>query len=418
MFEIFNPGEQLVPIKVWLPSPEHLDEVCMRQAYNLSNLPFAFRHIALMPDTHAGYGMPIGGVLAVQDVVVPNAVGVDIGCGICFIHTDVPAYILRDVSAPKISLAEYIVKRIMQQVPQGFEHHKTPQKSSMIDSLIKQQAPDNPTRLYSYGHQKLPQLEEAYYQIGTLGGGNHFIELQEDEDGLLGIMVHTGSRNFGYKVANYFNNLAKSMNKKMKSLVPREYDLAYLPADTVEAQGYIGWMNLASDFARSNRTLIMERVQNIVFNAIRQFTGIKRISITMEVNAHHNYAAFEEHFGRKLWIHRKGAIRAKKGELGIIPGAMGGYSYIVEGLGNPESFNSSSHGAGRIMGRREAVRQFSLDEVMEDFQEKDIVLGKRRKRDTAEEYYKAYKDIDEVMHQQLDLVKPVLKLKTIAVVKG
>lgn len=173
-----------------------------------------------------------------------------------------------------------------------------------------------------------------------------------------------------------FNDLAKALNRKMKSSVPREHDLAYLPVDTIEAQGYIGWMNLALDFARCNRNLIMKRALTIVFDAIRQFTGIISINITMEVNAHHNYAAHEEHFGKKLWIHRKGAISAEKGELGVIPGAMGWYSYIVEGLGNPESFNSSSHGAGRVMGHREAVRQFSLDEVMEDFQEKDIVLGK------------------------------------------
>ncbi len=417
MFVIYNPDKQLVPIKVWLPDPSHLDAQCLRQALNLSNLPFAYKHIALMPDTHTGYGMPIGGVLAAEDVIVPNAVGVDIGCGICFIHTDIPAQILRDVSVKDDSLAEYIVNQIMRRVPQGFQHHRSKQTSGFIDKIIKEQM-SGANRLYDYGNKDLPELEEAYYQIGTLGGGNHFIELQEDEEGLLGIMVHTGSRNFGYKVANYFNNLAKKLNKKMKSPVPPGYDLAYLPVDTKEAKGYIGWMNLALEFAEQNRVLIMERVENIVLEAIEAFTSNNNVQVGLRVNAHHNYAVSETHFGKDLWIHRKGAIRAQRDELGIIPGAMGSYSYIVKGLGNPESFNTSSHGAGRVMGRRQAVRKFDLNEVLEDFKAKDIVLGKSKKRDTAEEYYKAYKDIDQVMAEQRDLVEPVLKLKTLAVVKG
>ncbi|NMB00822.1 MAG: RtcB family protein [Firmicutes bacterium] len=411
MFVIFNEREQMIPIKVWLPSQEHLDAECLRQATNLANLPFAFRHIALMPDTHTGYGMPIGGVLASAEAIVPNAVGVDIGCGMGFVHTNVPASVLREVTIPNGNLAQYLVGQIMRDVPQGFDHHRHKQKSQFLDEY--------PVRgLYQYGANKLPHLEEAYTQLGTLGGGNHFIELQEDEAGYLGIMVHTGSRNFGYKVANYFNQLAKELNYRMNSSVPPQYDLAYLPLDTKEAQGYLGWMNFALEFARENRKRIMERVQTIVFPALKRFAGIDQVEVLREVNAHHNYAAKERHFGQEVWVHRKGAIRAAAGELGIIPGAMGSYSFIVEGLGNPESFNSASHGAGRVLGRKEAIRQFSLDEVLADFSSKDVVLGKRNKRDTAEEYYKAYKDIEEVMDYQQDLVKPVLKLKTVAVVKG
>lgn len=411
MFIIFNQQEQLVPIYVWLPSEEHLDETCLGQALNLSNLPFAFKHIALMPDTHTGYGMPIGGVMASSEAIIPNAVGVDIGCGMGFIHTNVPASLLREVNTPNGNLAQYLVGQIMRDVPQGFDHHRQWQQSTFLD-----QYPVD--KLYRYGNKNLPELDEAYRQIGTLGGGNHFIELQEDEAGMLGIMVHTGSRNLGFKVANYFNRLAKERNKQMGSPVPPQYDLAYLPLDTEEAQGYIGWMNFALEFARQNRQMIMERVRRSVFAGLQRFAGVKHIEILMEVNAHHNYAALEEHFGKQVWVHRKGTIRAAKGELAIIPGAMGSYSYIVEGLGNPDSFHSASHGAGRVMGRKEAVRQFSLDEVLADFKEKDIVLGKRRRGDTAEEYYKAYKDIDEVMEDQMDLVKPVLKLLTVAVVKG
>lgn len=411
MFIIFDEQEQKVPIYVWLPAKGDLDDTCLHQAINLANLPFAFKHIALMPDTHTGYGMPIGGVLASKEAIIPNAVGVDIGCGMGYLHTNVPAKLLRETKTPNGTLAQHLVGQIMRDVPQGFDHHSSKQKSEFLANY--------PVReLYHYGKKNLPTIDEAYYQIGTLGGGNHFIELQEDEAGNLGIMVHTGSRNLGYKVANYFNSLAKDLNKKMKSSVPPHYDLAYLPLDTKEARGYISWMNFALDFARENRRLIMERVQNIVFDGLTSFAGVKDIKIMMEVNAHHNYAALEEHFGRKVWVHRKGAIRATKGELAIIPGAMGSYSYIVEGLGNPLSFNSASHGAGRVMGRKEATRQFSVDEVLADFTKKNIVLGKRRRKDTAEEYYKAYKNIEEVMQDQEDLVKPVLKLLTVAVVKG
>lgn len=411
MFILFHEKEQLVPIKVWLPSVDDLDEMCLRQALNLSNLPFAFKHIALMPDTHSGYGMPIGGVLASSKAIIPNAVGVDIGCGMSFVQTNVPASLLRDISTPQGSLAQGLVGQIMRDVPQGFEHHQKRQQSEFLDRFPVQ-------KLYHYGRDKLPTLDEAYVQLGTLGGGNHFIELQEDEQGYLGIMVHTGSRNVGFKVANYFNRLAKELNLKTGSEIPPEYDLAYLPLGTKEAAGYIEWMNFALEFARHNREQIMGRVQAIVFEGLKRYAGIKDIQISKEVNAHHNYAAKEHHFGKDVWVHRKGAIRARQGELGIIPGAMGSYSFIVEGLGNRESFHSASHGAGRVMGRKEAVRQFDVQEVLADFKAKRVVLGKRRKADTAEEYYKAYKNIEDVMALQIDLVRPILKVKTVAVVKG
>lgn len=411
MFVIFNKGEQRLPIKVWLPGREHLEEECLRQALNLSNLPFAFRHIALMPDTHAGYGMPIGGVLAADGVIIPNAVGVDIGCGMVFARTNVQAELLREVTAPGGTLAQYLVGQIMRAVPQGFDHHKEKQKSKFLDAYRVE-------RLYRYGAADLPKKEEAYMQLGTLGGGNHFIELQEDEDGYMSLMVHTGSRNFGYKVANYFNRVAKDLNRPMGSEVPSHFDLAYLPVDSEEGRGYIGWMNFALEFARHNRQRIMEQVQQITAEGLRRCAGVKDVRFFGEVNAHHNYAARETHFGREVWVHRKGAISARQGEPGIIPGAMGSYSFIVEGLGNPESFHSASHGAGRVMGRKEAVRRFSVEEVLADFAKKNMVLGKQRRGDTAEEFYKAYKNIEDVMDDQRDLVKPVLKLRTVAVVKG
>jgi len=411
MFTIFNDSEQLVPIKVWLPNEDDLDETCLQQALNLSNLPFAFRHIALMPDTHTGYGMPIGGIFASSEVIIPNAVGVDIGCGMGFIHTNVPIKVLRETKTPNGSLAQYFVGQIMRSVPQGFEHHKQKQQSEFLNNYPVKQ-------LYNYGVKHLPKIDEAHYQIGTLGGGNHFIELQEDEEGFLGIMVHTGSRNLGYKIANYFNRLAKTLNKKMGSAVPPQFDLAYLPINSEEARGYIGWMNFALEFAKHNRALIIGRVQDIVFDGLKRFAGIDDIKITMEVNAHHNYAAFENHFGRDVWVHRKGAIRAGKDEYGIIPGAMGSFSYIVKGKGNPESFCSCSHGAGRVMSRSEAVKQFSVQEVVEDLKSQNVVLGKLKRSDVAEESRWAYKDIETVISYQQDLVEPVLRLRTAAVVKG
>lgn len=408
MFTIFEKGKNRFPIKVWLCSRDDLDAGTFEQAVNLSNLPFVFKHVALMPDCHSGFGMPIGGVLPTRDVIIPNAVGVDIGCGIAFVSTNVPVEMLKTGSGP--CLVQQMVNEIMKAVPVGFDHHPTPQPCTTL-SRVK--------RMPLEGSPGLPELKEGYYQIGTLGGGNHFIELQEDEHGCLGIMVHSGSRNFGYKVAGYFNQRAKELNRQQNSPVPPEYDLAYLPVGHKLGEAYIQWMNLALEFARENRAVMLQKTKEIVFNIIRKGLGFKDIAIKMEVNAHHNYAAREKHFGEWVWVHRKGAIRAGRGELGIVPGAMGSWSYIVEGLGNEEAFMSCSHGAGRVMGRREAVRQFTPEEVEEDLARQGVLaFGRRTRREVPEEYRKAYKDIDEVMRNSLELIKPILRLRTLAVIKG
>ncbi|MGI6640430.1 MAG: RtcB family protein [Limnochordia bacterium] len=408
MFTIFERGKNRFPIKVWLRDVGDLDEGTMQQATNLSNLPFVFKHVALMPDCHSGFGMPIGGVLPTTDVIIPNAVGVDIGCGIAFVSTNIPVELLKEGKGPKV--AQRMVDEIMAAVPVGFDHHPKPQPSETLDRA---------GRMPLAGDPGLPSIKEGYFQIGTLGGGNHFIELQEDEHGCLGIMVHSGSRNFGYKVAGHFNKKAKELNRKEKSPVPPEYDLAYLPVEHELGQAYIKWMNLSLDFARENRAVMLSKVKEIVFKRVQKELGFKDISLKMEVNAHHNYAARERHFGEMVWVHRKGAIRAGKGELGIVPGAMGSYSYIVEGLGNEEAFSSCSHGAGRAMGRREAVRRFSVEEVEEDLVRQGVLaFGRRNRREVPEEYRMAYKNIDEVMQNSLELVRPVLRLKTLAVIKG
>lgn len=400
MFVHYQKDRQRVPIKIWLDSLEDVEPGCLQQALNLANLPFVYKWVALMPDTHQGYGMPIGGVIAAEDVIIPNAVGVDIGCGMAFVETN--------IHKSQLEYSDYsnLVGQIMRAVPTGFEHHKKPHPCDTMDNdeWARQVRDTNFT--------ELPNIEEGYFQIGTLGSGNHFIELQEDEAGMLCIMVHSGSRNFGFKVCHYFNKLAKQLSQHWSVEVPPAYDLAFLPVSSPEGQEYIRWMNLALRFARENRQVMLEVVK-------RELTRrLPAIEFGREVNAHHNYAALENHYDKEVWVHRKGAIRAQAGELGIIPGAMGSYSYIVQGRGNPESFMSCSHGAGRKMSRHEAMRKFSVQETVEDLQAQGVAFGKRNKKDCSDEVRWAYKDIDEVIRNELDLVVPIMKLKTLAVVKG
>ena len=244
---------------------------------------------------------------------------------------------------------------------------------------------------------------------------NHFIDLQEDQNGNLAIMLHSGSRNLGKKVCDYYNNLAKDLNTKWHSKVPAEWDLAFLPLDSEEGQDYIEEMNLCLQFAQANRHLMMERAKNVVFNMLEKYCGIKGIGILNEINIHHNYAAMENHFGENVLVHRKGATKATAGLPGIIPGSMGTNSYIVEGLGNRDSFMSCSHGAGRAMGRKEATRQYTAQQVIEDMKKRDILVLKANKEDIAEECPWAYKDVDAVIKNQLDLVKVTNILKPIGV---
>lgn len=410
MFVIKEEKNRL-PIKVWLENIDQMDEECRKQADNLSNLPFASEHICLMPDTHAGYGMPIGGVLATQGVVVPNAVGVDIGCGMSFAATNIHIDSLKDIATGSGSLMQLIVSDIMRSVPVGFNHHREKQPCETIDK-----ATDDFTALANQA-DLLDSLSDGYYQIGTLGGGNHFIEVQVDDEGYIGLMLHSGSRHFGLTVCKYFNKIARNLNERWYSTVPSNWDLAFLPTDTQEGKDYIAWTNLALDFAMENRHRMMEIVKDVFLRRVYDFTR-QSTEFTQEINCHHNYVAPEHHNGKNLWVHRKGATRAREGELAVIPGAMGSYSYVVEGLGNEESFCTSSHGAGRLYSRKGAMEKFSVQTVIEDLKEQGVVLGKKNKQDVAEESRFAYKDIDEVMRNQSDCVKPVRRLKTVAVIKG
>ena len=348
MFVIYN-NDTRFPVKVWLEDIGQLEENCLEQAYHLSQLPFIHKWVCLMPDTHAGKGMPIGGVIAAKDVVIPNAVGVDIGCGMDFIPTNVHMDEIREIQTGNGTIIQSIIGNIMRTIPLNTERYKVVQKSEILDRA----------KLGMDGFRNNPELLPL---------------IEEDR-------------------------------------------LAFLPVCSEEGQQYIRWMNLAMDYAYENRARMLEVTCGIVKEVIQKHTGLN-VEFGEEINCHHNYAALENHYGADVWVHRKGATRVQEGELAVIPGAMGSYSYVVEGKGNKEAFCTSSHGAGRNYSRSGAMKAFSVEKVMVDLKEQGIVLGKRKKNDVAEECRFAYKDIDQVMAQQSDLVTPIRKLKTVGVVKG
>lgn len=410
MFVICN-DKTKVPIKIWLSGMDKIEDSCLEQAYHLSNLPFLHKWVCLMPDTHAGKGMPIGGVIAAKDVIIPNAVGVDIGCGMVFVATNVKYQDIKDVKVGTATIMQSMIGGIMRAVPVGFDSYKQKQESAVLD-----QASEN-VEQYAANPELVHLIEEGYFQVGTLGGGNHFIELQQDEEGYLCIMIHSGSRHLGKEICAYFHNKARELNQRWYSQVPEEYGLAFLPVHTNEGQQYINWMQLALDYAYENRERMMEKTCAVVKEHIERYAGIT-VAFTDKINCHHNYASLENHYHANVWVHRKGATRVRLGERAVIPGAMGSYSYVVEGKGNAESFYTSSHGAGRAYSRSGAMKAFTTEQVMVDLKAQGVILGKRKKNDVAEECRFAYKDIDEVMAQQEDMVTPVRKLKTIGVVKG
>jgi len=386
-----NPDLGNVPVKSWC---ERVEKGALEQAANLANHPKVFGHVVLMPDCHVGYGMPIGGVAACKDAIIPNAVGVDIGCGMCAVQTDFP---VSEISRTQISRC---LEETRQRVPLGEGHcHKQPQEWERFGEL-----PD-----WLDGRAR----ELAFKNLGSLGGGNHFIEIQAGDDGTLWLMLHSGSRNLGYRIAEHHHKIA--LRK-----APGFGDLAYLDAESEAGQAYILEMNFALAYARENRARMMQ-----VFRVAMSRTS-RGIKFVQEINIHHNYAAMEEHFGERVWVHRKGATSAQEDEMGIIPGSMGTPSYIVQGKGNADSFASCSHGAGRTMGRMAASRTLSreeCDKAMEGivFSGWHPTRGRGRKGAgmlDLSEAPQAYKDIDEVIEAELDLVEPVVKLRPLGVLKG
>ena len=255
------------------------------------------------------------------------------------------------------------------------------------------------------------EYQAALTQLGTLGGGNHFIEIQKGDDGRIWLMVHSGSRNLGFKVANYYNHLAMDLNRKEGSRIPTAWQLAFLPMSSPAAQTYLQEMRYCVDFAFANRKLMMERVKDALL-----FVS-PPVFFEPMINIAHNYAAMELHFGRHVLVHRKGATSARDGEIGIIPGSQGSPSYIVRGKGNPESFESCAHGAGRKMGRKQAQRQLNLEREKKRLDDQGIIHAVRSVRD-LDEAPGSYKDIDEVIENQLDLVEVLVALRPLAVIKG
>lgn len=375
------------PIKMWLTN---IEDGALQQAKNLANLPFTFKHIAIMPDSHQGYGMPIGGVLAAKGVIIPNAVGVDIGCGMCAVKTS-----LVDISQKQI---KKIFGEIRKVIPLGMNKHKEFQFG----------APEEVGVLKIVEHN----WGNAKQSIGTLGGGNHFIEIQKGDDGHVWIMVHSGSRNLGLQVATYYNKLAIELNKKWYSSVDPKWELAFLPLDSEEGKSYIAEMNYCVEYALANRKIMMDRILEIF---AKEF-GAEDLSEPM-INIAHNYARMENHFGENVMIHRKGATLATKDTIGIIPGSQGTKSYIVRGKGNPESFNSCSHGAGRKMSRTKAIADLDLDNEVKKLDDQGIVHGIRNKKD-LDEAPGSYKDIENVMENQSDLVEILVKLTPLGVIKA
>lgn len=382
-----------IPVKIWT---DYVEYSAMKQIENLTTLPFLYHHLAIMPDVHAGMGMPIGGVLACKDAVIPNAVGVDIGCGMCAVKT---SYRVSDI--PKEIIRQKIMKGIRQRIPLGMEHHKEAQGETYMPQ--------------GYNINKLHVIKNQYssatHQIGTLGGGNHFIELQKDEEGYLWIMIHSGSRNLGKQVGDYYNKVATKLNERWYSIVNPDIRLPFLPLRTEEFNQYWDEMQYCIDFALCNRKLMMERLKEVIKDTL------PKIQFEPMINIAHNYAAWENHYRNNVIVHRKGATLARKDTIGIIPGSQGTASYIVEGLGNLDSFCSCSHGAGRVLSRSAAIKTLDMAEEIRQLEEKGIIHAIRNQSD-MQEASGAYKNIDCVIANQLDLIKVKTKLLPVAVIKG
>lgn len=379
-----------IPAKLWL---NDIDQGTLDQVENLCNFPYAFSHIALMPDAHVGFGMPIGGVLATKDVIIPNAVGVDIGCGMCAVRTS-----SNFVSKDNLKKILDIIRKI---VPVGFKHHNHAESEKYMPE-------DN--GVLGIDTISAREYQAALRQVGTLGGGNHFIEIQRGDDGFIYIMIHSGSRNIGKKVADHYNKIAGELREK-HGKIPKSWQLDYLEISSDYGQLYLKEMEYCVSFAFANRKLMMERAKE----AFSDITGYDEFGEI--INIPHNYAVLEKHFNSDVYVHRKGATRAIEGEIGIIPGSQGTASYIVIGKGNEASFNSCSHGAGRRLGRNEAQRQLSVEKEVKKLEELGIIHSVRGKKD-LDEAPSAYKDIRTVMNNQTDLVDILVELKPLAVIKG
>ena len=400
-----------MPVKSWC---ENCEEGAVQQAVNLAHHPALVHHVALMPDAHQGYGMPIGGVVAAKGAVIPAAVGVDIGCGMIATETDIPAEAFAEMSFRRA-----FQEKLKERIPVGEgESHRVTQDWEGFEEYTAHNGMRS-----SLWPSKLDRMN-----LGTLGGGNHFIELQKTTalDGAGGpeggskvwLMIHSGSRNLGKRIEEHYHRIAARMCERFHSPLP-DKDLAFLPIEEPAGHDYFTDMLFALRYAKENRRRMMEAMKATVAEFVPGVDFIRTIDI------HHNYAAFEEHFGEKVCVHRKGATSAKLDEIGIIPGSMGTASYIVRGLGNPESFMSCSHGAGRRMSRIAASTTLTVEEcdkamdgIVCERWHKYKGFGKAKGKLDLSEAPQAYKDIEDVIASELDLVEPLVRLVPLACLKG
>ncbi len=381
-------------IKIWVKEEKDIDDGAFEQLFSLANLPFIFRHVSAMADVHKGYGMPIGGVVCSKDGIIPSAVGYDIGCSVSARMTSIVAS----------DLSPETIKRILEEtrklVPVGFNRHREPQNGM----------PDWDPQDYPDGlHAVEQEWYNAEFQIGTMGSNNHFIELQADEGDRVWIMIHSGSRKLGHSVGGYYMKLAQELNKKWYSNVPPE--LAFLPEDSNEGQAYVDEMGYCLEYAKVNHQVMMSKVMESIVKVVSATT------FNEYIYCRHNFARKENHYGHNVWVMRKGATSAKKGETVIIPGSQGKFSYIGKGKGERESYTSCSHGAGRTLGRKQAERELNLEKEVKYLEDQGIIHSLRGKKSLGEAD-SAYKDIEVVMDNQKDLVEPIYKLRTLGVIKG
>ena len=385
-----------------------VDYDALTQIRHIAGLPIVAGHVAIMPDVHMGKGATVGSVIPTRGAIIPAAVGVDIGCGMCAVRTDLAAKDLPDSLAGLRSLMESLV-------PVGFDAHErevNPTHEGPHGRVLRQRMDALFARF-----EKLAMVEvlgkldarRIWKQLGTLGGGNHFIEVCLDESSAVWVMLHSGSRNIGKTIGDAAVSMAREYAVRHHVALP-DRDLAWLSEGTPEFDCYTQALQWAQDYAALNRDLMLFRVMR----ALREVFG-REVALTKEaINCHHNYASLEEHFGSKLWITRKGAVSARAGQLGIIPGSMGAKSYIVRGKGHPQSYCSCSHGAGRRMSRGDAKRLFDLEALANQTQGVEC----RKDAGVLDEIPGAYKDIDTVMAAQAELVSVEHTLKQVLCIKG
>ena len=389
-----------VPVKIWT---RDLEPTARKQLQNVASLPIVHGHVAAMPDVHAGIGATVGSVIPTKGAIIPAAVGVDLGCGMNAVQLSLTAKDLPQ-SLGRIRSA------IENAIPVGFDTHgdkrdtEREKRAKALEKGLKRIAEKNP---------KITSMQKDFRetwvkQLGTLGGGNHFIEICLDEEQNVWVMLHSGSRGIGNVIGRYFIERARREMEKIDYKLP-DRDLAWLSEGTPAFEEYIEAVHWAQDYAIENRREMMRAV----LNAIEPHLPAFRI-VGEAVNCHHNYVARESHFGENVYVTRKGAIRAGEGEMGIIPGSMGARSFIVRGKGNPQSLCSCAHGAGRLMSRTEAKKRFSSADV----ERQTAGVECRKDAGVVDEIPGAYKPIDEVMANQSDLVEVVHTLKQVLCVKG